>query len=231
MIDFLPAPFAWIDIPGKGYSIAKYPITNAKFAKFVEAGGYQERKWWTDLGWSWHEKNKWTQPRFWTDPKWNGAEHPVVGVSWYESVAFCLWLSDITNENIMLPTEDRWQYAAQGDDGRAYPWGNEWDASRCNNNVDQRGIGKTTPVRHYEGKGDSPFSVVDMAGNVWEWCLTDYDTKANNHNGDTRLRVLHGGAWGVRNSDILRSDCCLSFTPDDWNDDWGFRISRSKDSK
>jgi len=183
----LPAPFAWIEIPGrKGktwqgapYQIAKYHVTNAQFRLFVDAGGYRERKWWTDAGWAAREREKWTEPRYWSDSKWNGNEYPVVGVSWYEAVAYCLWLSEALGEKIMLPTEDQWQYAAQGDDKRAYPWGNTWDGSRCNNRVGGQGIGKTTPVRQYEGKGDSPFGVVDMAGNVWEWCLTDYETKSN----------------------------------------------------
>ena len=118
MFNLLPAPFAWIDIPGKGYSMAKYPITSAQFAKFIEADGYNQKKWWTDAGWSQREKDKWTEPRYWQDTKWNGLEQPIVGVSWYEAVAFCLWMGD----KIMLPTEDQWQYAAKGDDSRDYPW-------------------------------------------------------------------------------------------------------------
>jgi formylglycine-generating enzyme required for sulfatase activity len=237
--DLMPQPFAWVEIPKKGYSIAKYPITNAQFAKFIEADGYKNQQWWTKEGWQkcqegWHydggwkaSGKAWTQPRFWTDSTWNGAEYPVVGVSWHESVAFCLWMSDATGEKIMLPTEEQWQYAAQGDDGRDYPWGTEWDASRCNNNVGQKGIGKTTPVRQYEGKGDSPFGVVDMVGNAWEWCLTDYDNKINDINSNTTNRVFRGGSW----SDIFTGD----FRCDDrgWNDphygngSGGFRVSRS----
>nr|MCU0498822.1 SUMF1/EgtB/PvdO family nonheme iron enzyme [Anaerolineae bacterium] len=170
----MPAPFGWIKIPaGKGtmktyenteliipterYWIAKYPVTNAQYAVFIKDGGYQERNWWTEhgwearlKGWAW-QNNKyeetdkpWTAPRFWDDPKWNGLTHPVVGVSWYEAIAFCQWLSDKTGEKIMLPTEAQWQYAAQGDDGRAYPWGPKWDSKRCNHNVDNKGIGQTT---------------------------------------------------------------------------------------
>lgn len=235
-IDLLPAPFAWIDIPGKGYSIAKYPITNAQYAEFIEAGGYRESKWWTQAGWKareegWHydggwkpSGKAWTEPRYWNVAKWNGAEHPVVGVSWYESVAFCQWLSAETDEKIMLPTETRWQYASQGEDGRDYPWGPKWDANRCNNNADKKGIGKTTSVRQYEGKGDSPFGVVDMVGNVWEWCLTDYDAKTNEINSATTLRVLRGGSWDFKTPGNFRCDSQFGDNPGSWGVNFGFRV-------
>ncbi|MBC7811168.1 MAG: SUMF1/EgtB/PvdO family nonheme iron enzyme, partial [Burkholderiales bacterium] len=205
----LPAPFAWVEIPDKSYSIAKYPITNAQYAKFIEAGGYDQREWWTDEGWDAKLKglvldystgeavatnNAWTEPRFWKDSTFNGVEQPVVGVSWYEALAFCLWLSNAMGENIMLPGEDQWQYAAQGG-GRKYPWGNEWDCTRCNNSVKPCESSVTTPVRQYEGKGDSPFGVVDMSGNVWEWCLTDFENKTNDMNSPASSRVIRGGSW------------------------------------
>lgn len=226
-LSLLPAPFAWIEIPRKGYSIAKYPVTNAQFARFVEAGGYREKQWWTEAGWEQRSKDKWTEPRYWQDAKWKGAEKPVVGVSWYESVAFCLWLSDVTGEKIMLPTEDQWQYAAQGDDGRDYPWGKQWDGSRCNNNVDNKGIGKTTPVTRYEGKGDSPFGVVDMAGNVWEWCLTDYDNETNDINSNATDRVLRGGSWNNYNTDNFRCDLRYRHYPHIRVNNNGFRLALS----
>jgi len=236
----LPAPFAWIEIPKQGYSIAKYPVTNAQFKLFVEAGGYRERQWWTDAGWEakakgwdwdnqqskWVETNKaWTQPRYWDDANWNGAEYPVVGVSWYEAVAFCLWLSAVTGEKIMLPTEDQWQYAAQGDDGRDYPWGKDWDCKKCNNSVQPCDSNSTTPVRQYEGKakGDSPFGVVDMAGNVWEWCLTDYANKTNDVNSSSEYRVLRGGSWYNYHSDNFRCDCRNWYVPHLRGNNRGFR--------
>lgn len=224
----LPAPFAWVPIPGKGYSIAKYPLTNAQYKLFVDAGGYQQPKWWTKAGWKQRKSEKWTEPRYWKDSQWNGAEQPVVGVSWYEAVAFCLWLSEASGEKIMLPTEDQWQYAAQGDDGRAFPWGNDWDGARCNNNVDSKGIGKTTPVRTYEGKGDSPFGVVDMAGNVSEWCLTDYEAKTIDIHSDAHLRVLRGGSWD--NSNDSYNFRCVNRSrlyPRNKGFDWGFRLALS----
>lgn len=225
-LSLLSAPFEWIEIPKKGYSIAKYPVTNAQFVKFIEVGGYNTERWWTKDGWQKRQKENWAEPRYWGDSKWNGAEQPVVGVSWYESVAFCLWMSEATGEKIMLPTEDQWQYAAQGDDGRTYPWGNDWDATRCQNGAGGNAK-STSPVTQYEGKGDSPFGVVDMAGNVWEWCLTDYDAKTNNINSSANSRVLRGGSW--LNSDSVDGHCGNRYFrfPHYWYYDFGFRLSRS----
>jgi uncharacterized caspase-like protein len=229
--DILPAPFAWIEIPraSEGYSIAKYPLTNAQFAPFVEAGGYREKKWWTEAGWEYRQKEKWTEPRYWKVDKWNGVEQPVVGVSWYEAVAYCLWLSDKTGQKIMLPTEEQWQYAAQGDDGREYPWGNEWDGSRCQNSVEGGwgSAGSTTPVTAYEGKGDSPFGVVDMAGNVWEWGLTDYEDKTNDVNSQAEKRVLRGGSWYDYGSVIFRVSHRYRINPSPGGNNVGFRLALS----
>ena len=240
----MPTPFAWIEIPGRSgmmktdeesvtltipterYWIAKYPTTNAQFSEFIKAGGYNERKWWTDAGWEFREKEDLTEPRNWKESKWNGITQPIVGVSWYEAIAFCRWLSDKTGEKIMLPTEAQWQYAAQGDDGRAYPWGNQWNRDLCNNNVDSKGIGKTAPVTQYESGGNSPFGVVDMAGNVWEWCLTSYKTGSHDING-TDIRVLRGGSLSSSITVYFR---CIYRNGDDphyWDSNFGFRIART----
>ena len=103
--DILPPPFEWVEIPaGKvtieeggyleggnnfdvpAFAIAKYPMTNGQFAKFIEAGGYRERKWWTEAGWQQKGKEGWTEPRYWQDKKCNGVEYPVVGVLMVEAV-------------------------------------------------------------------------------------------------------------------------------------------------
>lgn len=259
VLDLLPSPFEWIDIPaGKvtieegeylkepqtfdvpAFTIAKYPITNAQFAKFIEAGGYTQERWWTDAGWAQRERDKWTQPRYWTKPKWNGAEHPVVGVSWYEAVAFCNWLSEALvgaallpsemekpdtllhapTEIVTLPTEQQWQRAAQGDKRLTYPWGNEFDGTRCN--TFESRIDSITPVTKYTGKGDSPFGVTDMGGNVWEWCLSAY------YSGDIEIqgrnvRVLRGGSW-YRNRGSARAAYRFRCFPDDWKNSIGFRV-------
>ncbi len=217
----LPPPFAWIRIPAgqvtlerggylsqattfevPAFEIAKYPLTKAQFEKFIQAGGYAQRAWWTDEGWQVKEKEGWQRPGpdpwEWSDtePPWNPLDHPVYGVSWYEAVAFCLWLSDVTDEHIMLPAEQEWQRAAQGDDYRAYTWGDKWVAGRCNSRANIGTIPdfETTPVRLFEGKGDSPFKVVDMIGNVWEWCRTDFETGAQDIHKSATERVWRGGS-------------------------------------
>ncbi|MEW5721286.1 MAG: SUMF1/EgtB/PvdO family nonheme iron enzyme, partial [Chloroflexota bacterium] len=165
------------------YYIARYPVTNAEFGRFVQAGGYSQRQWWTEDGWNW--KGNRTSPE-----KYGGVfdhpNHPVVGVTWYEAVAYATWAG------MRLPTEAEWEKAACGTDGRRYPWGDTFDASRCNSTESRagaRGIlarvgalfrrpgaeSATTPVGQYSPKGDSPYGVADMAGNVWEWCADWHD--------------------------------------------------------
>lgn len=247
-VDLLPAPFAWVSIPaGKvtleaggyvpaggqtfdvpAFAIAKYPVTNAQYRLFVDAGGYRERQWWTDAGWKQRETDKWTEPRYWNDPKWNGDEYPVVGVSWYEAVAFCQWLSAASGENVTLPTEQQWQRAAQGNDGRAYPWGKTWEDGRCNHSVGKDWQkNSTTSVRQFEGKGDSPFGVVDMTGNVWEWCLTSHNDGVNDINIDTEYRMLRGGSWIISYADDFRCAVRIRVNPHVGGNNWGFRLALS----
>jgi formylglycine-generating enzyme required for sulfatase activity len=245
--EIMPGPFGWIDIPaGKvkiegvndsyvktdtvfdvsAFVIGKYPITNAQYRKFIEAGGYGEKRWWTEAGWTQREKDRWTGPRYWGDTKWNGVECPVVGVSWYESVAFCQWLSEMSGETISLAMEQQWQRAAQGDKGLTYPWGNEWDAARCNNNVDLKVIGQTTPVGQYEGKGNSPYGVVDMAGNAWEWCITGHEDGSRVINSNSN-RMLRGGSWHDPVPVIFRAAIRIRNPPSSRYNQGGFRCVRS----
>jgi formylglycine-generating enzyme required for sulfatase activity len=236
----LPAPFEMIPIPagkvtletGKtfdvpAFSIARYPVTNAHYRPFVSGGGYSEQRWWTRDGWAARQAGGWTQPRYWDDAKWNGDDDPVVGVSWYEAVAYCRWLSAQTGGQIALPTEQMWQRAAQGDKGWKYPWGNEWDGARCNNSVGQYNSDRTTPVTQYAGKdkGDSPFGVSDMAGNVWEWCITDYNTGDQDVNNRAAYRVLRGGAWNDDVADLFAAANRYGLSPVVRVNYFGFRFA------
>jgi formylglycine-generating enzyme required for sulfatase activity len=185
---YLPAPTAFQVEP---FAIAQYPVTNREFAAFVEAAGYASPQWWTEDGWMAREKGGWTEPRYWRDRDWNQAEHPVVGVSWYEALAFGCWLGQTTGQTITLPTEQQWQRAAQGDDGRVYPWGHEDPNEKlCNWNRD---VDETTAVTHYPA-GASPYGVMDLCGNVWEWCLTGWES-GTSEPGGREARMLRGGSW------------------------------------
>ncbi|RRR76063.1 MAG: hypothetical protein EI684_03595 [Candidatus Viridilinea halotolerans] len=153
------------------YWIGRTPITNAQFRSFVEGDGYTNRAYWTEVGWAWREKWQVSQPRYWANAKWNGDDYPVVGVSWFEAVAYCRWLSAMTGHEFRLPSEAEWEKAARGPDGRIWPWGNTWEAGRCNS--EEAGIKRSAPVGHYPN-GASPYGVLDMTGNGWEWCATKW---------------------------------------------------------
>jgi len=119
--------------------------------------------------------------------------HPVVNVSWEDAAAYCAWAGK------RLPTEAEREKAARGTDGRRWPWGNKWDAKKTNAEGRRGG---TTPVGAFPA-GASPYGVLDMAGNVWNWCADwygrDYYKEGANRNprGPTggRGRALRGGSW------------------------------------
>ena len=90
----------------RGYYIDKYPVTNAQYRQFVEAGGYEKREYWTDAGWAQKERENWREPRNWNDNRFQGERKPVVGVSWYEAVAYSQWAGK------SLPAEPQWEKAA-----------------------------------------------------------------------------------------------------------------------
>jgi iron(II)-dependent oxidoreductase len=169
------------------FYIGKYLVTNAQYAVFVKA-------------------MKYNLPRHWKNGKIpSGQEnHPVIWVSWNDTVAFCEWLSRESGRVCYLPTEAEWEKAARGTDDRIFPWGNEWDPTRLNSR--EKGPGDTTPVGKYSPGGDSPCGAADMAGNVWEWCADWYDENEYQRRAQTAIkdpqgppqgqyRVLRGGSW------------------------------------
>ncbi|MEO0560545.1 MAG: SUMF1/EgtB/PvdO family nonheme iron enzyme, partial [Chloroflexota bacterium] len=150
----------------EAFRVSRYPITNAQFKYFLDApDGYRNERWWgfTNKALAWWKASQ--QP---LGPKFPYKITPRENVSWYAAVAFCQWLGMHYRCRFLLPTLAQWQRAVQGDDERLFPWGDEYDPSRCNTR--ESGLRKTTPVNHYEG-GASPYGVYDLAGNVWEWCM------------------------------------------------------------
>ncbi len=137
------------------YYIMKHPVTNAQYLAFVEATQHRKPLFW--------------QKGIYPEDK---ADHPVVGVSFHDAVAFCRWASQITGQPVRLPTEPEWEKAARGSDARMYPWGNDWDASLTNTRDGK--LGSTSPVGKYSPEGDSPFGISDTAGNVQHWISNLY---------------------------------------------------------
>jgi formylglycine-generating enzyme required for sulfatase activity len=213
-----------------GFWLARYPLTNAQYRLFVEAGGYNQQQWWTEAGWQTRQKEKWTEPRWWQDGKWNGAQQPVVGVSWYEALAFCAWAARATGEQIRLPAEAEWEKGARGTDGRTFPWGEaEPDAKLCN--YDASKIDKTSPVGQFSPQGDSPYGCADMAGNVWDWTADWFQPYPGNNEPDDaygeKYRVVRGGSWNFTLIGRFNLRCAyrFRFTPGNRNNNVGFRCA------
>ncbi|HRQ38050.1 MAG TPA: SUMF1/EgtB/PvdO family nonheme iron enzyme [Chloroflexota bacterium] len=187
------------------YAIARYPVTNAQYRFFIEAGGYENPDFWTKEGWQQRGQDKWTQPRYWDDPFISIDNKPAVGVSWYEAVAYCNWLSAKTGKSYRLPTEAEWERAARHTDARTYPWGGTWPDGIINSI--EAGVGRTMAV------GSFPHSTAvcgaqDMSGNIWEWCHTRYwdekekvyplpyrEDDGRENLGSRSWRVVRGGSW------------------------------------
>jgi formylglycine-generating enzyme required for sulfatase activity len=215
-----------VDLPA--FLIGRFPITNAQYRPFVEDGGYDEARYWTPDGWAWRTggrepdlsplndvgdeewKGRYAEwlaqrtlsrrdrPFWWGHPRWGLANRPVVGVNWYEALAYCAWLGERLQEAeppwqvwrdgrlaeqkapssgfwVGLPTEAEWEKAARGSRrgrkarARPWPWGDEWLAGRAN--TEEAGIGETSAAGCFPA-GASPCGVLDLAGNVWEWTST-----------------------------------------------------------
>jgi len=154
----------------KSFYIDKFPVTNAEFKKFLDATHY-------------HPQDDLNFLRDWKDGNYpSGWENrPVTWVSIEDARAFAVWAGK------RLPHEWEWQYAAQGTDGRRYPWGNDWDSSAVPVPDKSRTMRGPDPVDAHP-KGASPFGVMDMVGNVWQWTEEFVD-------GHTRGGILRGGSY------------------------------------
>lgn len=220
------------------YRIGKYPVTNAQYRRFVEDGGYTQ-KWracWTAAGWQWRNPEGANEPIFWNDPKWNLDNHPVVGVTWYEAVAYCHWLTATTGQAFRLPTEAEWEKAARGDlspvpnggdteGGREWPSGNDFEQGEANTR--DSGIRQTSAVGLFP-RGQSPYGLMDCAGNVWEWCATKWQANYQGYADDNAVdgdayRCVRGGAWNNHRDDV-RGALRLRFIPGDYYNAIGFRV-------
>ncbi len=226
-----------------GYWMGKYEVTVKQFGLFAKDTGYiteAEKSGgaytWTGEKWEQKEGIDWKNPGFKQDEN-----HPVVCVSWNDAVEYCKWLSGKKGVNFKLPTESQWEKAARGTDKRKFPWGNhdpyyqgKWYANyAAHDSWEKRGedgFEYTSPVGLYP-QGVSPYGLLDMAGNVWEWCSDWYDAdyyknspKKNPTGPDGgTYRVLRGGSWG-NDAGYLRCSGRSSAGPSDRVSSVGFRL-------
>ncbi len=196
-----------VEIP-YDYWIARFLVANEQFAAFVEATNHvttAEK----DGGWSPQDRKfvkgvDWRHPLGPKSSLKDKGDHPVVQVSWLDAAEYCKWLNNALRGEteglaIRLPTEAEWEKAARGEYGNEWPWGNEFDASRCNSS--EGGKDSTTSVGAYSPQGDSPYGAADMVGNVWEWChslFKPYPYAANDGRESESLsgvRVVRGGSF------------------------------------
>lgn len=184
-----------------GYWIDKTPVTHAEYKRFLDANPKHP----VPL-----VNADWAKPYNWDEKKRTyptGKEnHPVVLVIWDDIRAYAEWAGK------QLPTEQEWEKAARGTDGREYPWG-EWRDGYAN--TSEAGIKGISPVGQFSPQGDSPYGCVDMAGNVWEWADSWYE--------EGKTRVLRGGSWDFPQN-FARSACRHNDHPDYRRRNVGFRV-------
>ncbi len=183
------------------FLLAIHPVTNGDFQYFVDDGAYENLDLWPEEIWPYliefHDLTGTAGPRFWREGRHDTrkANHPVVGVSWYESNAYAAWAG------LRLPSEAEWQMAASwrirssADVFRRFPWGDAMDWTRCN--LWNAGRGTTVPVDEYT-EGAGPNNVLQLIGNVWEWVGTEFNILADDHSpivGEMPMMGVRGGAF------------------------------------
>jgi eukaryotic-like serine/threonine-protein kinase len=199
------------------YVIDKYEVTNARYKACVDAGGCTAPQ----------NVDSRTRTPYYSNATY--ANYPVINVDWHQANAFCAWADK------RLPTEAEWEKAARGpSDTRKYPWGNAALTCSLANYGGTNGCeGDTSEVGNYAA-GASPYGVMDMAGNVWEWVNDWYDANYYSVSPDSNPqgpatgtnRALRGGSW-FSNVNRVRSAYRNLSLPVNWADHVGFRCVRS----
>jgi len=287
-----------VDLPT--FSIGKWSVTNAEFTCFMNAGGYENEKYWQgDLAQRWLKGEDvsggqfstwlniwkqlkdmdnvrktlessgnftpqevdtyeavagWTedklkeqlgkqlaqksrsQPEYWKDRERNNPSQPVVGITWFEAKAYCVWLSEVTGKEYRLPSEVEWEAAARGlpdkpflgkMTARKYPWGNDWDKEKANS-IEGR-VMKPSPVGAYAAAGAvSSLGAEDQAGNVYDWTSSlylpyPYNAEKSEVSEADGERTVRGGSWGLNLRDV-RCAFRFRFVPADFYFYIGFRL-------
>ena len=198
----------------------KYEVTNAQYKTFLDSTGYPAP--YLDP-----ERYPWAEKYNWKDGTYplNAKNVPVVLVSYEDANAYAKWAGK------RLPTEAEWEKAARGSEGFTYPWGSQWDSTKCNSRFS--GINRAVSVTRYD-RDVSPYGVFNMAGNVWEWCADWYDNEyfrnspGKDPKGPARgaTRVIRGGSWDTYGIERLSAFARESQFPSVRSYDIGFRCAK-----
>lgn len=171
----------------QGFWLDQFEVTNASFQRFIDAGGYTTREYWSQAGWI-NKGSADTSGACAGEP-----DEPRVCVTWFEAEAYANW------RNGRLPTEAEWEYAARGQQAFIYPWGDLWDSNKANAD---NNLGRRVTVDSYSN-GKSWVGAYNMSGNVWEWVSDWYgedyyeESPKNDPTGpaDGFAHVVRGGSW------------------------------------
>jgi formylglycine-generating enzyme required for sulfatase activity/class 3 adenylate cyclase len=284
------------------FKMAVSPVTNAEWALFMKAGGYEDERWWeTEAAKAWRrgegtaDASRWNArlgrqqllaephtlnddlrngaitierhdelvrrlsmsdekfesyleelfpnlplrwPRLWHVWSLRSASQPVVGVNCFEAGAYCAWLTEQTGNSIRLPSEEEWEAAARGFEGRRFAYGNDFDASRCN--AADTHVRMSTPIGVFP-LGDTSQGIADLTGNVNEWTSSSFQPPSEHHLsgasapdgpvGATRenqspTRIARGGGWYQSEADV-RSACRFWNAPGARYEHLGLRLVRA----
>jgi formylglycine-generating enzyme required for sulfatase activity len=168
---------------GKPYQISRYPVTNSQFLVFLkDPQGWAIPDWWDGAPED-ERRQEWS-------PRFAYTNHPCEQVSWWAAKAFCRWLNKCSGRSIDLPSEQQWERAAAGPDGRKYPWQGSWTDGYANAGSS---IGATSAVGLFPA-GRSEDGLHDLAGNVWEWTTDLFDPSDRG----SVARAVRGGCWITR---------------------------------
>lgn len=211
------------------FYLAKLEVTNEQFSRFVSATNYQTEAEGKGGSFLFHD-GKFAQvaQASWRSPAGQGssaeAQLPVVHVTYNDAEAYCKWAG------LRLPGEVEWERAARGSDRRAFPWGNQFQPANLRSSVGQQlgGAGAPTRVGSFAA-GASPFGILDMAGNVYEWVDSLFLAYPGNHTADRRFdgntRIVRGGSWGNQDAPDFHTYHRTAAAPRESQAAIGFRVA------
>ena len=194
-----------------GFYMGRYPITNAQYQVFVS-------------------RTRQSLPRYQEKSRFNSSLMPVVGITWYEAVAFCDWLSEKNDQKFRLPTEAEWEKSARGTDGRQYVWGDQWHLDKAH--FAESRFKQLVEIGVYE-ENVSPYGCRDMVGNCYQWCADWFHAQTYKYSSNInpkgakagRRKVIRGGSWNTKGQFSGRCANRAAHPPDQAPNWIGFRLA------